>query len=105
MQSLKEKISEAITIRRFDEKSSPISNSADNDKIKFEKAGKLLTDEKYEEAINLLNSTKIENESFGNFLNELKKRRNLEKSFLEFKAEYMEKESDPQNEEKKLTKN
>ena len=100
-----EKISEAITIRKFDEKSSPISNSADNDKTKFEKAGKLLTDEKYEDAINLFNSTKIENESFGNFLNELKKRWNLEKAFLDFKTEYMEKESEPQNDEEGLTKN
>ena len=99
-----EKISEAITIRKFDEKSSPISNSADNDKTKFEKAGKLLTDEKYEAAINLFNSTKIENESFGNFLKELKKRWNLEKAFLDFKTEYMEKESEPQNDEEKLTK-
>ena len=100
-----EKISEAITIRKFDAKSSPISDSADNDKTKFEKAGKLLTDEKYEETINLLNSTKIENESFGNFLIELKKRWNLEKAFLDFKTEFMEKEAEPQNVEEKLTKN
>lgn len=91
---IKEKISEAIKIRKFDKDSVPADDSSsDNDKAKFEKVGKLLADEKYSDAVTILDSMKIETEVFDNFLTDIKKRLQLEKTFDEFKKEFLQVES------------
>ncbi len=98
---IKEKISEAIKIRKFDEESSPVGDS-DSDKTKFEKAGKFLSDEKYAEAIKILKLVKIEDENLDNFLVDLKKRQGLEEAFCAFKKEFIDIEANvTQSEESK----
>lgn len=88
---IKEKISEAIKIRKFDKDSAPIDDiNSENDKTKFEKVGKFLADEKYAEAYKILNSIKIENEIFSNFFADVKKRMQLEETFNEFKKEFLQ---------------
>ena len=88
---IKEKISEAIKIRKFDKDSSPKDEAnPDSDRTKFEKAGQFLSDGKYADALKLLDSIKTENEVFGNFLADIKKRLVLEETFDEFKKEFLQ---------------
>lgn len=88
---IKEKISEAIKIRKFDKDSAPADNiNSESDKTKFEKVGKYLADEKYAEAYKILNSMKIENEIFNNFFADVKRRMQLEETFDEFKKEFLQ---------------
>ena len=91
---IKEKISEAIRIRKFDKDSTPKDESnSDSDITKFEKAGQFLSDGNYADAVKMLNSIQTENEAFGNFLTDIKKRLLLEETFEEFKKEFLQIES------------
>ena len=91
---IKEKISEAIKIKKDDEnsKSEVVSENA-SDKKKFEEAGKLLSDAKYSEAVKIFESLKIENEDLSDLISAIKKRQALEEAFAEFKKEFMEMEN------------
>ena len=98
---IKEKISEAIKFRRFNEESTPLETStSEPNRTKYEKAGEFLSEEKYDEAIKILNSMKVCNENYGNLLIDLKKRWELEKAFAEFKCEFIDAEIDISLEEK-----
>ena len=91
---IKEKISEAIKIRKFDNNSTPKDAvDSDSDRTKFEKAGQFLSDGKYADAVKMLNAIKTENEVFGKFLADIKKRLLLEETFDEFKKEFLQVES------------
>lgn len=87
---IKEKISEAIKIRKNDESENSVDYSSLSDKEKFEKAGNLLSDQKYAESIKILSSLKIDNEDLGLLITNIKKRQGLEEAFSEFKKEFME---------------
>ena len=90
---IKEKISEAIKISKNDDNSEVNDDSSKlSDKAKFEKVGKLISDEKYSDAVKLLESLKIENDDLGTFTANVKKRLNLEAAFFEFKKEFIEME-------------
>ena len=89
---IKEKISEAIKIRKTDDKAETINESL-SDKSKFEKAGKLLSDGKLAESVKILESLKIENEDLGSLISDIRKRQNLENAFFEFKKEFIETEN------------
>ena len=91
---IKEKISEAIKIRRFDKDSTPKDDAtSDSERSKFEKAGQFLSDGKYADSVKMLDSIKTENEVFGNFITDMKKRLLLEETFDEFKKEFLQIES------------
>ena len=91
---IKEKISEAIKIRKFDKDSTPKDEvNLDSDRTKFEKAGLFLSDGKYADAVKMLDSIKTENEVFGKFLTDTKKRLLLEETFDDFKKEFLQIES------------
>ena len=82
-----EKIKNAIKIEKIDEKSERMIFS---DMENYEKAGKLIDDAKYADAIDLLEQIKIDNETLGNFIIDLKKRKYLEDVFYKFKQEYID---------------
>ena len=82
-----EKIKNAIKIKKDDEK---LERVILTDKENYEKAGKLIDDAKYADAIGLLEQIKIDNEILGNFIIELKKRKHLEDAFYKFKQEYID---------------
>lgn len=90
---IKEKISEAVKITKSKDSTSKVVENGGSDKTKYETAGKFLEDAKYTEAIEILEKLKIENEDFSNLLADIKRRKDLDDAFAEFKKEFLEMES------------
>jgi len=85
---LKEKFSEVIKIKKTDENAKAIPQNY-TDKQKFESANKSLSDGNLEKTLALLEEIKLENEDLSELILNLRKRLDLEKTFENFKKEFL----------------
>jgi archaellum component FlaC len=99
---IKEKITEAIKIRKTDD-DGETSDEMD-DKTLFELASKHLSDGKTNEALITLEKIKMSEENLQALVSDLRKRVELENAFFEFKKEFVEAGTRPAKPEGELEK-
>ena len=89
---IKEKISDAIRIRKTDDNGVPVEESP-SDKSKFKKAGDLLSKDEFEEAAGILDSLETRNDALEKLISDIRKRQKSEAAFNEFKEEFLKMEN------------
>ena len=85
---LKEKFSEIVKIKKYDENAKEISQGY-TDKQRFEKADELLSNGDFEKSLKLLEEIKLEDEDLRELIVNIRKRMDLEKTFGNFKNEFL----------------
>ena len=89
---IKEKIVNAVKIKKTDEKAEIMNENLDN-KTLFEKASEFIVDGEFEKSLEVLEKIKTENKNISSLISDIKKRVDLEKAFKEFKKEFIESET------------
>ena len=89
---IKEKIVDAIKIKKTDEKAEAIDISL-NDKEMFSKASQLISDGNVANSLQLLEKIKTKNKKLDELIADVKKRSEVNAAFYEFKKEFIETES------------
>lgn len=85
---IKEKIVNAVKIRKTDEKAEAIDESLD-DKSLFEKASEFIADGEFEKSLAALEKIKMEHKDLSSLISDVKKRVELDRNFEEFKKEFI----------------
>ncbi|MDR0744585.1 MAG: hypothetical protein LBE97_01365 [Holosporales bacterium] len=90
---IKEKIMDAIKIKKIDEKEAPASKDIE-DKSLYEEAVATTSNGDLEKALALLENIKLKNEALNTLISDIKKRIGVNKAFSLFKNEFIEMETE-----------